>query len=194
MHAEPSFESFLDTLYTISHSDGTISMYQSGLRQLQKFAFEKYQVEVSQLVSWIKGGNLGAYEILQEFVIYLDKAGKKPGSIKSWISAVKGYLRHEGIKIYTEDFKHNVRLPKVMRHREEPLTREIIVRLLHSVPMKLQTIILVAVASGMRIGEIVQLRISDIDFSTQPTTIRIRAETNYVVWFYFLISESMVPP
>jgi integrase len=81
-------------------------------------------------------------------------------------------LRHHGIKIYSEDFRQNIRLPKRIRHREEPLTKEILVRLLHSVPMKIQTIILVAIATGMRIGEIVQLKILDVDFSTKPTTIR----------------------
>lgn len=33
------------------------------------------------------------------------------------------------------------------------------------------------IASGMRLGELVQLRISDIDFHTNPTTIHLRKET-----------------
>lgn len=52
-----------------------------------------------------------------------------------------------------------------------------IIRLLHNCPLKLQTAILVALTSGLRISELVQLRISDIDFSTNPTTLHVRAET-----------------
>ncbi|MEX2060317.1 MAG: tyrosine-type recombinase/integrase, partial [Nitrosopumilaceae archaeon] len=60
---------------------------------------------------------------------------------------------------------------------EEGLTKEVLVRLLHNSPAKLQTAILVACASGVRIEELVQLRISDVDFSTNPATLQIRAET-----------------
>jgi len=109
--------------------------------------------------------------------MYLDKLGNGPKSIKLWVGSVKGYLRHSGIKIYSEDFKQLVKLPKTIRHREEPLTKEIILRLLRNLPIKLQTAVLVAVASGMRVGELIQLKISDIDFDSKPTRIRIRAET-----------------
>ena len=129
-----------------------------------------------QLVSRIQEGKLDVYQILNEFVIFLDKIGKKPASIKLWITAIKGYLRHTGIKIYSEDFKQVVRLPKRAHSRENPLTKEILVRLLRNLPPKLQTVVLVATASGMRIGEIAQLKISDIDFDSKPTRIPIRSE------------------
>ncbi len=44
-------------------------------------------------------------------------------------------------------------------------------------PIKLQAAILFACSSGVRIGEMVQVRISDIDFSSKPTRVKIRAET-----------------
>jgi integrase len=51
-----------------------------------------------------------------------------------------------------------------------------LLRLLHNAPAKLQTAILVATSSGMRVGELVQIKISDVDFNSKPTRIRIRAE------------------
>ena len=104
------------------------------------------------------------YNVFKDFVNYLDKAGKKPASIKIWVVSAKGFIKHCGIKIYSEDFKMSVRLPKRIQQREEPLTKEIILRLLNNVPAKLRTIILVTSASGMRIGETIQLKLSDIDF------------------------------
>ncbi len=72
----------------------------------------------------------------------------------------------------------SVKLPKRIKHREEPLTKEIHCQVTSRVyRSSLHTAILVAIASGMRIGEIVQLKISDIDFESRPTKIRIRADT-----------------
>lgn len=170
------FSSYLDSIFLLSNSPNTVNTYKSGLNHFKKFTEQNYQLTVNKLVSSVKDGSHDVYRVFSEYVIYLDKLGKKPKSIKLWAGAVKGYLRHEGIKIYTEDFRQLVRLPKPRRQREEPLTKEIMLRLLRNLPVKLQTVVLVAVASGMRIGEMVQLRISDVDFGSNPTRIQIRAE------------------
>lgn len=171
------FQPFLDSVYVSSHSWKTISAYRSGLKHLEKFALQKYQCDLNTLLSRIKQKELDIYKVLNEFVIHLDKLGMKASSIKTWTAAVKGFFRHHEIKVYAEDFKQSVRIPKLVRHREEPITKEIIIRLLHNATPRLRTVILIAVASGMRIGEIAQLRTSDIDFSSKPVKIRIRAET-----------------
>jgi len=174
---DPIFQTYLDSLYIISHSQGTLSMNLSGLKRFESYVKQKHGCNVAKLIEQISTGMLNPFSVLQSFVIYLDQEGKRPTSIKCWLSVTKGFLRQQGIKIYSEDFKQNVRVPKTIRQREEPLTKEIIVRLLQIVPFKLRAVILVASASGMRIGEIVQLKISDIDFESEPLKIRIRAET-----------------
>jgi len=174
---DPIFQTYLDSLYIISHSQGTLSMNLSGLKRFESYVKQKHGSNVAKLIEQISNGMLNPFSVLQNFVIYLDQEGKRPTSIKCWLSSTKGFLRQQGIKIYSEDFKQNVRVPKTIRQREDPLTKEIIVRLLQIVPFKLRAVILVALASGMRIGEIVQLKISDIDFESEPLKIRIRAET-----------------
>lgn len=177
-----SQKDFLESVYVLSHSKGTFSAYEKALSNKNKTGFcdfikEKYNLDEFELVEKIKENSLDVYKILREFVVFLDLSGYKPSSIKSRLAAVKGYLRHLGIKIYSEDCRHSVRLPKNIMRKEEPLTKEMLLRLLRNSTPKLQTVILVAVASGMRIGEIVQLQIRDIDFEYKPTKIRIRAET-----------------
>jgi len=171
------FSSYLDSIGLISNSTSTVKAYRFGLKHFGKFTEQKYQCTVHELIIRIKNGDPDVYKMFNEFVLYLYKLGKKPATIRLKIAGVKGFLRHEGIKTYSEDFKQSVKLPKKLRHREEPLTKEILVRLLRVVPIKIQTAILVAIASGMRVGELVQLQISDIDFESKPTKIRIRAET-----------------
>jgi len=170
-------QKYLDSVFLVSHSHHTVNSYRSGLNQFLRFVDESYDCSINEIISKIKLDVLDAYQVLKEFTIFLDKQGKRPATIKLWLTVVKGYFRHNSIKIYSEDFRQFVKIPKDVITREEPLTKEIITRLLRNVPAKLQTIILVAIASGMRIGEIVQIKISDIDFSTKPTKIRIRAKT-----------------
>ena len=177
-----TLEDYLSSVYVISHSYSTVATYRLSVTNKKHTGFkdflqQQYNIDELQLVEKINKQELDIYKILKEFVIFLDKSNYSPKSIHSRLAAVKGFIRHLGIKVYVEDFKQSVRLPKVMRHREEPLTKDIILRILHNLPAKLQTIVLVLTASGMRIGELVQLKISDIDFTSNPTTIRIRAET-----------------
>jgi len=122
-------------------------------------------------------GNQEEQELLREFVVYQDKLGNSAKTIKSHMSGVNGYLRYLGLKINSDDYKHLVKTPKIRRMHDKPITKEMIVRLLHNSSPKLQTAIVMAVASGMRLGEMVSLRIADIDFSSTPTRIRLRAET-----------------
>lgn len=179
---DTALQEYLDSIYVISHSYSTIGTYRLSIVNKNKVGFrdfieQKYGLDEIKLVEKIKKEELDAYKILKEFVIFLDKNGYTSKSIQTRMASVKGYLRHLGIKIYSEDFKHSVRLPKNIRQREEPLTKATIVRVLKHLPLKLQTVVIVLCASGMRIGELVQLKLSDIDFDTTPTMIRIRAET-----------------
>lgn len=171
------FSSYLDSIRLISNSENSVNAYKVGLNHFRKFTEQRYQCTVSEIITRVKNGDPDIYRLYNEFVVYLHKLGRKPATVKLIVAGVKGYLRHEGIKAYSEDFRQLVKLPKKIRHREEPLTKDILVRLLHNVPPKLQTAILVSVSSGMRIGELVQLTISDIDFESKPTKIRIRAAT-----------------
>jgi len=170
-------DKFLDSVYVISHSSSTVRVYKLGINHFAKFVETQYNCSLREIVESIKSKSLDPYDVLKEYVVYLDKQGKKPSTVKLMITSVKGFLRHCKIQIYSEEFQSRVRLPKNVRQREEPLTKEIILRLLNIVSPKLRAIILVAVASGMRVGEIIQLRLDDIDFKSKPTLIRIRAET-----------------
>lgn len=169
-------DKFLDSVYVLSHSKQTVNAYGNALKNFLAFLKSSYECLPEETLLKVQNEELDKYQMLNEFVIYSDKLGKRPATIKLWLTGVKGFLRQIGIKIYSEDFRHLVKIPKGRKTREEPLTKEILVRLLRNLPPKLQTVTVVAIASGMRIGEIVQIRISDIDFKSKPTMIRIRAE------------------
>ena len=164
-------------VFVRSHSMDSVNAYRNGFKKFQNFLKTRYDCTPDEIVLRIKKQEIDVYELLRDFVVYLDKADFSACSIETWVASMKGYLRYSGIKIYSEDFKQVVKMPKKIRTQEMPLTKEILVRLLRNASPKLQTLILVAISSGMRIGELSQLKISDIDFDSNPTTIRLRAET-----------------
>jgi integrase len=73
--------------------------------------------------------------------------------------------------------KMKFRLPKRVSGYQRGLTREAINRVIRFANPKLATTILIACSSGMKIGEIIQLKMSDVDLDVSPVTITIRGET-----------------
>jgi integrase len=179
--ADKTLDNFLDAVFSTSHSHASVRSYYSAIRGrkngFRKFLDEKYKMDELQLQEEISNNRIDIYKVLSDYVIFLSKNEISPRTVKQWFSGVKGYLTHIGIEIYNEKCKQRVRLPKIHKIREEPLTRELIIRVLNVLPFKLRVVFYVAIASGMRIGEIAELYLSDIDFSSNPTKIFIRAET-----------------
>ena len=178
---EQKMKGYLDSVYLISHSYSTVSSYKLAIFNKNKCGFrdflqQKYNINELEFVIQTKQEKFDVYAILRDFVVFLDKNNYKPKSITTRLTAIKGYLRFLGVKIYTEDCKHIIKIPKNIQESEVALTKEIILRVLRNAPPRLQTVILVLSSSGMRIGELVQLKLSDIDFTTTPTTIRLRAQ------------------
>jgi integrase len=167
---------FLDSMYLISHSDKTIATYKTALNHFKKFIELQYNCDELHLVEQIKSEKIDLYAVIRDFIIYLDQKQIRPRGIHSYLSGLKGFLRHMGIKINSDDFKQLVKIPRVVKTREIPVTKDMILRVLHNSSPKLQTAILVCSSSGLRIGELVQLKLSDIDFESTPTKLNIRSE------------------
>jgi integrase len=179
---DKTLDDYLASIFIISHSHSTVSTYRLAITNKNKTGFreflsEKYSIDEFVLVEKVNDESVDIYKILNEFVVFLDFHSYKPKSIMTRMASVKGYLRNLGLRFNSEDYKQMVRIPKEIRQREEPVTKELIAKLQRNFPPKLQTVILVLSASGMRLGELVQLELDDIDFETHPTTINLRAET-----------------
>ncbi len=177
---------FLNNKFRISRSYATKRTYESALKQFEKFLKTSYDLNLIQLLQKIKvSKELDSIEVLDEYYTFLSQY-KRPGkdrpgygavSIKNYLKVAKEFLNGEGCKIYNEDVKQRFRLPRVVLAYQKGLTKEIINRLIRLANAKVATYILLACSSGMRLGEIVQLKLSDIDLTSNPTTIIIRADT-----------------
>lgn len=179
---DQALEDYLDSIYILSHSEASLKSYRTGIvgekNGFRVFLNEKYNCNEIQLSHRIENKELDVYKTLNEYVIFLDKKGIKPKTIRLWFTVVKGYLTHLQVEVFSEKCKQVVKLPKIRRIKKEALTKEVLVKLLRNLDAKLSTAVLVATASGMRIGEIAGLKLSDIEFNRDPVKINIRAETS----------------
>jgi len=180
--SEQTLTDYLDSIYLQSHSVSSVKSYRTAIigskNGFRIFLNEKYNCDEVQLTFRIENKELDIYHILSEYVIFLDKKSIKPKTIRLWLSVVKGYFSYMGIDVFAEKCKQIVKLPKVRRLKKEALTKEILIKLLHNLDTKLQTAVLVAVSSGLRVGEISGLTLSDIEFHSDPVKINVRAETS----------------
>ncbi|MBS3921663.1 MAG: site-specific integrase [Nitrosarchaeum sp.] len=176
MHTvEPKIDEYLERVYRISRSFGTKRSYHCTLKKFEKFC--NCKSSLPNVLYDLKNGKQDPIDVLDEFYSFLSKQHLKNSTIIGNLSVTKDYLNFHGMKIYSEDIKQKFRTPKPDVFYEEGLTKSTLNRLLQNCVPKLRVAILMACSSGMRVGEIAQLRLSDVDFTTNPTTIRVRRET-----------------
>lgn len=175
---------FLQKKFRYSKSFDTKRTYGHALKRFQEFLTKRYNLDIHEALINFETKKIEPVMALDEFYSFLTAYSKKNGKIGYSNSAItiaivaaKEFLNSQGLHIYNEDIKQRFRFPRKENIFEEGLTKEILVRLLHNCSPKLQTAILICISSGMRIGELVQLKFSDIDFRTNPTTIYLRKET-----------------
>lgn len=129
---EEALKSYLDFVYTSSHSDAPIKAYRiaiagdkSGLRI---FLQQKYNRNEVQLVTRIKNQDLNVYKVLRDYVIFLDKREIKPKSIRSWFAAMKNYLTYLDVEVFSEKCKQLIKSLKIRRLKKEALAKELILK------------------------------------------------------------------
>jgi len=180
--AEQTLNDYLDTVYLQSHSASSVKTYRTAIvgtkSGFRLFLQEKYNCDEVQLAYRVENEELDIYKVLSEYVIYLDKKGIKAKTIRLWLTIVKGYFTFMGTEVFSEKCRQRVKLPKVQRLKKEALTKELLIKLLRNLPAKLQAAALLALSSGLRVGEITGLTLADIEFNSEPVKINVRAETS----------------
>lgn len=176
---ENKLEAYLERKYRISRSYATIDTYRKVVYRFIGFIQIQYKQDFEQFLSSLKQSDSDPVGILDEYFTFLARGGKPlaNNTIRFYVTIAKDFLNFLGCRIFVEDIKQRFRLPKTSHVYEEGLTKETINRILRFANPKLATSILMLCSSGMRISELLQLRIQDIGFEKNPTTILLRADT-----------------
>ena len=175
---------FLERKFRRSRSFKTTKSYRVSIKKFLKFLHNKYNLDLDQFLEQVKTKQRDPVDAIDEYYTFLTNCPSKTGrtglvrsTIATYLTVAKELLNGEGCKIYHEDLRDRFKLPASSKAYEKGLTRQIINRVLRLSNAKLVAVILMICSGGFRIGEIVQLRLSDIDFTTNPTKIVIRKET-----------------
>ena len=174
-------EAFLTNKYRRTKSHTYKHSCNTGANKLEEYLKLEKNLTLEQAQTMlIENKNLDPVVLLDGYLTFLRtytrKNGKSftNGAIRTYMILAKELLRFMGCKIYDEDFRQKIKLPPKEEVEEELLTKEIINQVLRNSSPKLQTVVLMLCSSAMRIGELVQLKLSDFDFSTNPVTINLR--------------------
>ena len=120
---------------------------------------------------FLEGGNdLNARSALR-FLAMLKKSGYSNKSLNLVVQALKAYFRFEGL----EEEAKKIKSPKVPRSLPKSLTKEEVKKLLSAIPptrKRDRLIVLLLYGSGLRVSELCNLKIRDIDFKRSLIIVR----------------------
>lgn len=159
---------------------------QATINNFKKFVQEKHQSTADQIcvklieIRKIDGDEEyqdALYNFLQEWIDWniLKKLGAY--TIKTRFSILRKYLYFLGVKTNPQDIKQLLKFPRKHKEEKYPLKKQELRDLIlaHARHPKRQALYLACSSSGMRLGEALQIKKSDLDFSLR-VMIRIKAE------------------
>ncbi len=117
-----------------------------------------------------EGNDLNARSALR-FLAMLKKSGYSNKSLNLVVQALKAYFRFEGL----EEEAKKIKSPKVPRSLPKSLTKEEVKKLLSAIPptrKRDRLIVLLLYGSGLRVSELCNLKIRDIDFKRSLIIVR----------------------
>jgi integrase len=177
-------KSFLKAKYRKHESQKTVDQYTLCLAHfqtflLQKFPKEKYTLEtIIPLLSKKRGF---VYDLLNDFVEYLEEQGLSKRSIVVYMTGVRSFLLFQSqYEIDISRFKDRVGIHSPDTRREKDIDRTTIREILKSCNnRRLKAFLYVLATSGLRSMEGVSLRLKDVELSNEkgePSTIHVREE------------------
>ncbi len=193
--------SYIQETYTIKQfldhiSKPQASIAESALSSLDRFSMDTYQIPGEKLFEDIgkeKNENK-ALIVFKQLVDWLQEEHPKvmitfgkqrtqrpfeplhPRTIKNYIKQLK-YILEDcfGIIINDRQFKRKVTIPKPAKFNPDPITKEELRLIMQYAMPSRRVLYMVQKDSGMRIGEGINFRKKDIDFTKDPVEIHLSA-------------------
>ncbi len=158
-------------------------VFQSGVRHFLRSVYgveldnSSLELHAARYVEECRAGRDWFKDLLKYAA---DLHGRPPKSAKAFISGAKGWLEYTlGVEVTRKQQRLLLgRLPKGSRARtgEAELSREILRRVLTHTDVKGRALFLFLASSGIRIGEALKLRLSDVDLRRDPAEVYVRGE------------------
>ena len=179
-----SYESYEQRISTEPTSTQISKKY--AISNFEQFISETYLGRtineiVEELFSFDNGQEFedALYGMLQEWINWNERRDISPSTIKVAFSNLRKYLFYRKIRTNQQDIREHLRFPKTPKEEKHPLSDyeyRAIVDAFAKHPLY-QLICLALGSSGMRIGELMNIKKKDLDLSTKRITVKIPANT-----------------
>jgi integrase/recombinase XerD len=160
-----SIKRMVGELNLLTRSENTKKTYLKGIA---KFVEYKQIQNLDSFLEEVKQ-NQNQNEIVKDFAVYLANKNLAPKSVAAWISSLKKFFAANGLKV---DVDIPLRIFNV--HEDVLPDKNDLKKILSEVDLRMKVIITMLASSGMRVGELYNLKIGDIDLSKEIPTIRIK--------------------
>ena len=181
-----SYESYEQQISTEPASTQRSKNY--AISNFEKFVSETYDgISIDEIIDELfsfKTDNGQEFEdalygMLQKWINWNERRDISPSTIKVAFSNLRKYLFFRNIRTNEQDIRNSLRFPKTPKEEKHPLSDSeysAIVDGLAKNPMY-QSVCLALGSSGMRIGELMNVRKKDLDLSTKRITVKIPPNT-----------------
>ena len=151
------------------------------LDSFDNFCNVEYSHNAEQVIQELLGLKIdereeSACDVYQSWINWSVKKGISAKTLKVYFSLLKSYVHYRGIKISDKDIKDSVHLPKVIKEEKHPLSIDQIHEILKIASYDKKSLYLTLLSSGMRIGEVIQIRKMDTYLTNGRLTVRIPAK------------------
>lgn len=150
-------------------SKSTQKLFQSALNNIRIFG--KINLEI---IEQYNDDNI--YDILQEWILWNNNRGITAASISCYFNIFRSYLWYHKIKLDEMDIKQNLRFPQTLYEERVPITRNTIFEILSNSKSEFRFQLLALISSGMRVNELGQIQIIDLDLTHSNIMIRLPAK------------------
>ena len=149
-------------------SQSTQKLFQCTINNVERFG----KIDIKHISRYSEDK---LYDLLQEWVIWNVRRGITTASIMCYLNAFRSYLYYHRIKLDWGDIRHNLKFPQRLHQEQLPITSDIIKELLvvSNSDFKLQ--LLALISSGMRVGELGQIKQEYLDLTHTNIIVRIPA-------------------
>jgi len=152
----------------------TVKLAHYALDNFEKFTKEFYNKSLDEITEEFKDEEV-AYDVLQAWINWnLLKRSVK--TTKLYFTMVKPYLYYKGIKFHPLDIKQNLKFPKVLEDEKHGVTQDEIRKIFDYLRPRKKALYLCQSSSGMRIGELMRLRKSQLNLDSKRIVVYIPAE------------------
>ncbi|MGH9924999.1 MAG: hypothetical protein ACRD5B_06435, partial [Nitrososphaeraceae archaeon] len=116
-------------------NESTAQKYNERLKKFSKYTYDRYGLEIQNIVTEIKKAKIDPYDLLTGYILFMKQESNNtiaPNSLKNHVVTIKNFLEFSDIDISPRKFKLKVRLPKIVRKNKEALSKEDVVDILNA--------------------------------------------------------------